>query len=214
MIRRPPRSTLFPYTTLFRSTAMSEPCRNLPLSHTHTHTDPYTHIPITTHRVTDTPKPTPAPRYTPSHTYTHTQTERCLQTHTHTYIHSNRHTETHNHTHTHTPKPTLTDFHTHSPTLIPYRHVHASHINTPQMQTHTPVFPYSNPTQTQTPATEQYHARVHTHPDRQGPRYPPSTWIPPPHTDLPPYIYTLRHTHTYTLSRSSKNSQERLGEPT
>src|SRR3712207_8050251 len=27
MIRRPPRSTLFPYTTLFRSGAGSEPCR-------------------------------------------------------------------------------------------------------------------------------------------------------------------------------------------
>src|SRR3712207_7661441 len=28
MIRRPPRSTLFPYTTLFRSAAMSPPERN------------------------------------------------------------------------------------------------------------------------------------------------------------------------------------------
>src|SRR5690349_23729724 len=27
MIRRPPRSTLFPYTTLFRSSATSRPCR-------------------------------------------------------------------------------------------------------------------------------------------------------------------------------------------
>src|SRR5256885_11436242 len=26
MIRRPPRSTLFPYTTLFRSTALASPC--------------------------------------------------------------------------------------------------------------------------------------------------------------------------------------------
>src|SRR3712207_8693495 len=32
MIRRPPRSTLFPYTTLFRST-----CRRLPLSHQAVH---------------------------------------------------------------------------------------------------------------------------------------------------------------------------------
>src|SRR4029434_11361034 len=35
MIRRPPRSTLFPYTTLFRSHRHTE-------THTHTHTD--THI--------------------------------------------------------------------------------------------------------------------------------------------------------------------------
>src|SRR6478735_11108748 len=27
MIRRPPRSTLFPYTTLFRSTPNAQPCR-------------------------------------------------------------------------------------------------------------------------------------------------------------------------------------------
>src|SRR2546429_8755240 len=29
MIRRPPRSTLFPYTTLFRSMALSEACQNI-----------------------------------------------------------------------------------------------------------------------------------------------------------------------------------------
>src|SRR3712207_8406834 len=42
MIRRPPRSTLFPYTTLFRSTltlyfkstALRKPCSTLPLSGT------------------------------------------------------------------------------------------------------------------------------------------------------------------------------------
>src|SRR2546422_8287812 len=28
MIRRPPRSTLFPYTTLFRSLATTKPCRS------------------------------------------------------------------------------------------------------------------------------------------------------------------------------------------
>src|SRR2546426_3309027 len=28
MIRRPPRSTLFPYTTLFRSAKVRSPCRN------------------------------------------------------------------------------------------------------------------------------------------------------------------------------------------
>src|SRR5258708_14813834 len=32
MIRRPPRSTLFPYTTLFRSTKV--PCGNLVIDHT------------------------------------------------------------------------------------------------------------------------------------------------------------------------------------
>src|SRR3712207_8880195 len=31
MIRRPPRSTLFPYTTLFRSTTCSHPVRRRPL---------------------------------------------------------------------------------------------------------------------------------------------------------------------------------------
>src|SRR5216683_4272916 len=30
MIRRPPRSTLFPYTTLFRSRAAAAPCRRAP----------------------------------------------------------------------------------------------------------------------------------------------------------------------------------------
>src|SRR3712207_9404777 len=29
MIRRPPRSTLFPYTTLFRSTTWRRPCRRM-----------------------------------------------------------------------------------------------------------------------------------------------------------------------------------------
>src|SRR5260221_1145983 len=29
MIRRPPRSTLFPYTTLFRSHSRSKPCRSI-----------------------------------------------------------------------------------------------------------------------------------------------------------------------------------------
>src|SRR2546430_13580212 len=29
MIRRPPRSTLFPYTTLFRSQSLSTPCLNV-----------------------------------------------------------------------------------------------------------------------------------------------------------------------------------------
>src|SRR3712207_8165195 len=33
MIRRPPRSTLFPYTTLFRSPALAVPGRRLPLFH-------------------------------------------------------------------------------------------------------------------------------------------------------------------------------------
>src|SRR4029434_11333126 len=37
MIRRPPRSTLFPYTTLFRSPA----CQGY--THTHTHTRMHTH---------------------------------------------------------------------------------------------------------------------------------------------------------------------------
>src|SRR3712207_7956592 len=32
MIRRPPRSTLFPYTTLFRSTRVSLPCAQVVLS--------------------------------------------------------------------------------------------------------------------------------------------------------------------------------------
>src|SRR5258708_23961664 len=33
MIRRPPRSTLFPYTTLFRSRSAAAPRRALPLPH-------------------------------------------------------------------------------------------------------------------------------------------------------------------------------------
>src|ERR1039457_4110698 len=32
MIRRPPRSTLFPYTTLFRSRNVAEPCINISIS--------------------------------------------------------------------------------------------------------------------------------------------------------------------------------------
>src|SRR5690348_18223663 len=32
MIRRPPRSTLFPYTTLFRSTVHGEPARRRPVA--------------------------------------------------------------------------------------------------------------------------------------------------------------------------------------
>src|SRR4029434_4295718 len=38
MIRRPPRSTLFPYTTLFRSHFSLSFCLSLSLSHTHTRT--------------------------------------------------------------------------------------------------------------------------------------------------------------------------------
>src|SRR4029434_11326515 len=40
MIRRPPRSTLFPYTTLFRSKAVIVLCRP---TETHTHTCTHTH---------------------------------------------------------------------------------------------------------------------------------------------------------------------------
>src|SRR3712207_8611299 len=47
MIRRPPRSTLFPYTTLFRSArnkrAQSAVCRGKVGTHIHTHTHTHTH---------------------------------------------------------------------------------------------------------------------------------------------------------------------------
>src|SRR5258708_19051910 len=47
MIRRPPRSTLFPYTTLFRSTRThSNPYHHRP---TRTHSNPYHHRPTRTH---------------------------------------------------------------------------------------------------------------------------------------------------------------------
>src|SRR4029434_11334515 len=39
MIRRPPRSTLFPYTTLFRSTPVSQ--AGILSTHAHTHTHRY-----------------------------------------------------------------------------------------------------------------------------------------------------------------------------
>src|SRR4029434_6925189 len=39
MIRRPPRSTLFPYTTLFRSQTHTRTCTQQTNMHTHTHSD-------------------------------------------------------------------------------------------------------------------------------------------------------------------------------
>src|SRR2546426_12008963 len=54
MIRRPPRSTLFPYTTLFRSVAHREPQRDAwpagvgldPVSRDHPHDDPAAAAPV------------------------------------------------------------------------------------------------------------------------------------------------------------------------
>src|SRR2546426_6885668 len=54
MIRRPPRSTLFPYTTLFRSVAHREPQRDAwpagvgldPVSRDHPHDDPAAATPV------------------------------------------------------------------------------------------------------------------------------------------------------------------------
>src|SRR2546427_7836886 len=40
MIRRPPRSTLFPYTTLFRSFALTAAGRSTAAFHDHTHAGP------------------------------------------------------------------------------------------------------------------------------------------------------------------------------
>src|SRR3712207_9359743 len=66
MIRRPPRSTLFPYTTLFRSTLTSTPTRTSTATSTPPNTPTHTSTPIATptSTATNTLSPTRSEEHT------------------------------------------------------------------------------------------------------------------------------------------------------
>src|SRR5574340_336415 len=95
MIRRPPRSTLFPYTTLFRSSMVSVSRSASPPHFGHF---VFSHLPARSEEHT-------SELQSPKDLVCRLLLEKKKHTQTHTHTNTNTHTNTHKHTHTYTHTP-------------------------------------------------------------------------------------------------------------
>src|SRR4029434_7510818 len=105
MIRRPPRSTLFPYTTLFRSVCMCVCTRAGGRTRGSLHLQGERGDRKST-RLTPVTLESRMPSSTCKHKNTHTHTHTHHTTHLHTPPHRHTHSHTHTPTHTHTDTAT------------------------------------------------------------------------------------------------------------